>query len=149
MTDDPSRREVPGYMSEDLHPVIVFSPDRFALTATGQVQYAVVKTSHRVLGYLWFSDAENAVGFIPKASEGLDGRQAKVAWGAKLRRQHDKGLTPSQAVLAVDGDDRIGYVAVGSAWSAASLNELRAIAAMTHTASSRATPHNRQTQHSD
>jgi hypothetical protein len=131
MTDDTTgpTREVPGYMSESLHPVIVASSDRYAITAEGPVTHLAVAVGDRVLGYLWFSDAEDAVAFVPKASEGLEARQAKVSWGARLRTARADGLSPSQAVEAIDGDDRIGRVVPGSDAQAASLDALKALAA--------------------
>lgn len=131
MTDNTTgpEREVPGYMTESLHPVIVASSDRYAITAEGPISYVTVALEGRVLGYLWFSDVEDAVAFIPKSSEGLEARQAKVSWGARLRSARADGLSPSQAVAAIDGDDRIGHVVPGSGARAETIDELKELAA--------------------
>lgn len=73
--------------------------------AAGGVRFAPAQTQDgRVLGYLWVSDDDAAIGFEPAVDAGPPGSQASFGWYRRLRESKQSGLAPSQAFLALAAD---------------------------------------------
>ncbi|MEV0415036.1 hypothetical protein AB0I68_30645 [Streptomyces sp. NPDC050448] len=69
----------------------------------GAVWYTTVTDDHGVLGYLWASDTENAASLEPLDLDNDERYLAALAWLDRLRSAHDRGLSPSQALVELTG----------------------------------------------
>ncbi|MFD6182136.1 hypothetical protein [Streptomyces goshikiensis] len=72
-------------------------------SADGEVRYIPVRGEHRVLGYLWASDAEGAASFEPRDDAEEAGYKAGLLGLDRLRSAYARGLSPSQALDEVAG----------------------------------------------
>ena len=86
-----------GPMSEDPGFVTISAPDEYSGKTDAAVRYLPVTLDEVLLGYLWVSVADDAVGFIPRDAAADVSANASVAWVMRLRRSKAEGLTPAEA----------------------------------------------------
>ncbi|GAA2368039.1 hypothetical protein MTQ13_24295 [Streptomyces sp. XM4011] len=70
----------------------------YARSASGPITYLQVASAHKVLGYVWASDKEEAASFEPAESAGEEGYRAGLVWLGRLRAAKERGLRPLQAL---------------------------------------------------
>lgn len=120
-------------LSEDLHFDKIGGPERYPYTTNSSIQYVRVATPRGVIGYLWASDADDAISWAPRQAAGPAGHNGSEPWILKLYELKAQGLTPLQALeffTTWDGaGGRFGQVVPGSQRSLPSLDALKELAA--------------------
>ncbi|MDT0304224.1 hypothetical protein [Streptomonospora wellingtoniae] len=119
--------------TEDVHFVQVGESLGFSGSSSGVVRYVKVARQQGegpVLGYLWYSDAENAAGYVAREAEGDDAFNAGAYWYDRLAAARQRGLTPSQAVAelveANVGGKSTGWIVPDSEAEAQGVAQLKA-----------------------
>jgi hypothetical protein len=97
-----SRFEIPSRYRQFTH-APGFGRIGYKRTADGAVQYMPVRGEHGVLGYLWASNAENAASFEPRDVGDEEVYKTGLSYLKRLRSAHDRGLSPSQALVESAG----------------------------------------------
>ncbi|MFI6578830.1 hypothetical protein ACIBFB_23835 [Nocardiopsis sp. NPDC050513] len=103
----------------------------FARTTAGAVSYVPVVSTSGVLGYLWWSDAENAAGFEPRPSAGNAAFNAASYWIARVRGTNVRERLPSHVVTELregSGGSAAGHIAPDAPAQAENHQAVRAIA---------------------
>lgn len=85
-------------ITDDVFGVLAGEKEGFTNKAEGEISYVPVADANRVLGYLWWSDEENAAGFRPRPAAGPPAFNAASLWTKGLSKKEHKGLSPSQVV---------------------------------------------------
>lgn len=120
-----------GRLTDDLPFTPAGAVGGFARTAEGTVSYVPVSGEAGVLGYLWWSDAENAAGFQPRPASGNPAFNAASYWTDGLHNPEYRNLTPSRVVAELargHGGTVAGHVVPGPSEQAASREALKEIA---------------------
>jgi hypothetical protein len=127
-SENRGRNHLSPAMREDLRPTRVEGPPDYGYSTEGPVRYVAVAGDAGVLGYLWFAEAEDAAGFVPRKAAGDDAFNAGVAWRRPLRACKARGLTPAEALgefLAGTAVAHAGGVVPGSETAAPDLATVR------------------------
>jgi hypothetical protein len=101
MTQSPDPSDVPhssrwdDYMGNRLLPS---DKEQYAETANGPVSFHALREGDLILGYLWWSDGENAADYLGELSAAPRGFAAGPPWRLALERAKARGLSPSDAV---------------------------------------------------
>lgn len=122
-----SRQDRPEFHTVD-------APEEWSWTATGTIRYVVVTRGGATLGYLWAATTEPAADFVPAASAGAHGRNASIAWAARLRAARAEGATPLTALERWTGtpeDETCGTVPPEAPHDLPTLQALLDLAAQT------------------
>ncbi|QBI52221.1 hypothetical protein [Streptomonospora litoralis] len=120
-------------LTEDVHFQLAGPKPGYAPTASGPVRYRRIAWSGGdVIGYLWYSDTENAAGYVPEAAAGDDAFNAGTFWYRRFAEAGDRGLSPSEAVAEFrernTGSRGAGWIVADSESEATSVERLSASA---------------------
>ncbi|NEB01434.1 type VII secretion system-associated protein [Streptomyces sp. SID13726] len=85
-------------LADDLRGRLVGGPDDYLLKPKGPVRYVVVVNMEGVLGALFASDPEGAVGFVVREELGHEASNSSGYWRDLRRSAKQRGLTPGQAL---------------------------------------------------
>jgi hypothetical protein len=94
-TPDESPREEAGGLSEDLHSRRVGDRISYVGKPKNRVKYGRVEVDGRLTAYVYYSDAEDAVGYISLRSAGSRAANAGLAWSRLFRVLFERGLSPT------------------------------------------------------
>jgi hypothetical protein len=94
------RREVPGFLVEDLQPVFVNPEAYYDTRPSGPVVVSVIRKDGVIMGFLW-ADAHNGAGYLPAAETGATGINLGSSWVPLLHDSKQQGLTPHEALAAI------------------------------------------------
>lgn len=84
--------------------------DSFPSTSDGPITFYPVAWNGAVRGWIWISDDERAVGYVPRRSAGDQAFRTGVAWVGLLADAYAEGLTPRDALHRyAGGPPRIGF----------------------------------------
>jgi hypothetical protein len=72
--------------------------EQYAETANGPVSFLTLRDGEAALGYLWWSDAEEAADYLGDLEAAPRGFAAGPPWRRALERAKARGLSPSDAV---------------------------------------------------
>jgi hypothetical protein len=119
-------------LNEDLYFDHIGGPAGYAVSTDGPVEYVSVASPRGVIGYLWASDPDDAVGWVARRAAGASGENGAEPWVLKLDELKAQGLTPLQALAFFTTWDgaggRYGQVVPGSRRSLPSLEALKELA---------------------
>ena len=119
-------------MSADPQFRTVSAPEEFPASTEGAVWFVPVTLRGTVVGYAWAAVTNDAAGYVPRAAAGDDGFNTGVVWVGRFRWAKANGLAPLEALARWAGepeDELAGHVAAAARAEAASLSDLRAVAA--------------------
>jgi hypothetical protein len=127
MTD----RTTGGRLGEDLRPIATNSIPNYATTIDAPVDYAPVSVGGRTIGFVFWSQEHDVVGWQALGSAGDVGFNTGAALRRKLREAKAQALSASAAVewLAHAQKARAATIDLGSPEQANSSTELAAVAA--------------------
>lgn len=118
-------------ITDDVHFVPVEKREGFSYSASGGVFYFPVRKQSVTLGYLWWSDPENAAGFVPDRSAGSAAFNAAAFWSDGLHRVESQEKIPSRMVARIAeefGGDSSGRVDSASPGDVENLQALKELA---------------------
>lgn len=125
-----------GRWAEDIGSKILYTPPgRYSHKPVGGITYGRIVqdglTGVELVGFLWFSDAEQAAGYVGADSNIPTSGNAGVVWYAELDSHCVQGDAPSDtfaALTKLDLGHRIGRINTDSVRNLAGIEDLRAIA---------------------
>lgn len=117
-------------LSEDLKPTLTGDTPHYAYTTNLPVVFVEVAGAEGVLGYMWFCDADDAAGYVPRDAAGDDAYNEGVTWSARLRACKAEGHPPTRALaeLTTAESESLGKIVPGSEREAPDLEALKALA---------------------
>ncbi|WP_147441660.1 hypothetical protein [Mycetocola lacteus] len=129
-------RRAYGRWAEDVGFKIVSTPaGRYLRTPVGEISFArIVRTlsdCQLLVGFVWFSDEENAAGYTSIASNDVVSGRAGIVWVRKIDEGCAQGITPSARfaeLLDIDMPEQFGHIAADSVQRIESLSRLRTLA---------------------
>lgn len=108
-TDGRSAERPFSRLADDLQARVTGGPDDYVLGAKGPVRYAVVTNMEGILGALFASDEEGAVGYVLRREQGPDAGNSSIFW-IKLRRSlKERGFSPTQALAEMARHGRLPF----------------------------------------
>lgn len=107
---------------------------RYASTAIGQISYASVfrvgqDQQETTLGFLWYSDEQDAAGYVANTEAAPDGFAVGAHWRTGLEKAKARGEIPSAAIATLEDDDDDPFfgVVASDRQVASSVEELRSL----------------------
>ncbi|MUL43244.1 hypothetical protein FZ103_19080 [Streptomonospora sp. PA3] len=103
----------------------------YASACSGPVHYRTIAgdSGAEVLGYLWYCDAEEAAGYVPRPEGGDAAFNAGAYWADLLAGAWQRGLPPSAAVDEFEsrsaGGPASGWIVPDASGKAPGVQELR------------------------
>ena len=89
-------------VNADLQLKVVGGTPRYEFRATGPIEYVPIRRERdgaiQLLGYLWFSDAEEAAGYVANQALSPESDNLGMIWIEHLAHAKGEGATPSAAV---------------------------------------------------
>ncbi|MFE6870240.1 hypothetical protein ACFVFS_27260 [Kitasatospora sp. NPDC057692] len=112
---------------------VVDGPVDYAYRTDQPVEYVTIANeTSGVLGYLWLSDADDAVGWVGRPAVSVEASNSAGYWLIKMRDGKARDLPPSQALAELADDrpgGRVGFIVPGSRSRAESVGDLEEKAA--------------------
>jgi hypothetical protein len=108
MTDSDFPVESRGPLSEDPHWKLVGPRFTYVGKPVNEVTYGRVERDGQTIGFIYFSDAEDAVGYVSLRSAGDKAANAGQLWAELMKFQWERHLTPSEAVAEIEAGEGIG-----------------------------------------
>jgi hypothetical protein len=96
--DEHSEERPFSRLAQDLQVRRTGGPDDYVLRAEGPVQYVLLANMEGILGALFASDAEGAVGRVVRPELGPDANNAGGFWRDLRRSAKQRGLSPTEAL---------------------------------------------------
>ncbi len=134
MSDEQSRDLANERVNADLQLKVVRGTPRYEFRATGEIEYVPVRRERdgeqQVIGFLWFSDAESAAGYVAHRAFSPESDNLGAVWNERFSHARAEGASPSEAVLGFGAlpPGPEGHAVVAERSRAASVAELRAAA---------------------
>jgi hypothetical protein len=131
---DDDRALINERVNADLQLQVVRGTPHYEFRARGPVEYVPIRRKRdgveQLLGYLWFSDAESAAGYVADQALSPESDNLGMVWIEHLARANAEGAAPSAAVQSFDTlpDGPGGHVMLAEQATAPSLRDLRAAA---------------------
>ena len=92
-------------LDADLQLKVVRGAPRYAFRAVGEVAYVPVRREvagePQLFGYLWFSDDEDAAGYVAHRAFSPESDNFGAVWNERLSAGKAEGASPSVAVAAL------------------------------------------------
>ena len=128
-----------GRLAEDLQFRVVDEIVEYRKDPAGEVVRVPVvrlaegqdRVQQDVLGFLWFSDTEDAAGYLPRAQMAPDSFNSSVIWIERLRSAKKRGLAPTAALaefINLPTDPAWGQIVDAEPEVTASLSDLKKFA---------------------
>ncbi|MEU9173984.1 type VII secretion system-associated protein [Streptomyces sp. NPDC048420] len=96
--DEHSEERPFSRLADDLQVRVTGGPDDYAHRAKGPVQYVLLANMDGILGALFASDAEGAVGDVVRPELGPDASNSSIHWMKLRRSAKQRGLAPTEAL---------------------------------------------------
>ncbi|MFC8433202.1 type VII secretion system-associated protein [Streptomyces sp. NPDC057253] len=96
--DENSEERPFSRLADDLRPRLISGPTDYERRADGPVQFVEVANAEGVLGLLYASDAEGAVGFVVRKEMGYHATKSVQFWKGLWRSAFRRGLAPTEAL---------------------------------------------------
>lgn len=121
--------------TEDVHFTSSGNKAGYASSTSGPVRYRQVAASGGgILGYLWYDDAENAAGYVPRKAAGDDAFNAGTYWYGHFAAAQKRGLAASEAVAEFEeqhvGGPSAGWIVPGSEAESPGVQQLKEYAGL-------------------
>lgn len=127
--NEPIRRS--RRMTAPIHWIPVNPDSTYSDSPDGPIEFLSIELGERIVGYLWFSDAEYAAGYTPRESMGDIAFNVGFVWAPKLKEAKANGMLPSEAVLrlasSADLPSSVGSIASPETRSVRNLRELSTV----------------------
>jgi hypothetical protein len=127
-----SDRHIPGYMTEDLQPRIT-GPAQYTSRTDGPVVHiTLADQAGRAIGFLYANDADDAAGWVPRATATPQQQNLASPWVMLLREARQRDLKPAAALdeLMSAAPANGSHAVAGSRRCAASIAALKQLAAL-------------------